>query len=54
MAEIITRKKKANFRIYLYDLENKKSRLISLFNHNKLTINQLKEKIINCIETTKK
>lgn len=50
MVKVLGREK-AHFRIQIYDLVRGKSRNISLSNHAGLTADDLKEIIINCLET---
>ncbi len=51
MVEIITREKgKAHFRIQIYDMVAKKSKLISLKNHKNMTLAELTEAVIKGVE----
>ena len=47
-------KEKAHFRIQIYDLINKKTKTISLTNHEGMKLEELKDKIVECLEKEKK
>lgn len=53
MVMVIKRQKKARFRIYIYDLNTKKAKCISLTNKDKITIEDIKQKIIKLFKTKK-
>jgi hypothetical protein len=46
----IVGREKAHFRIQIYDLVEKRTKTISIINHSKLTLEDIKEKIIECVE----
>jgi len=45
---------KAHFRIQIYDLIDKKTKTISIANHSKLTLEDIKEMLIECLKNYKK
>lgn len=47
---IIIKREKAHFRIQIYDMLAKKTKTISIINHEKMTLEKLKTKIIDCLE----
>jgi hypothetical protein len=49
MVTIIGRQK-AHFRIQIYDLVEHKTKTISLTNHSKMKLEELKKKIIECLQ----
>lgn len=50
---MIIKREKAHFRIQIYDMVAKKTKTISIVNHTKLTLDDLKEKIVKCLEKEK-
>jgi len=46
----IVGREKAHFRIQMYDLIKKKTKTISIINHSGMTLEELKQKIIDCLE----
>lgn len=52
MVEIFEQQK-AHFRIVIHDLKTKKTKSISLLNHENYTLEDLKEEIISCITKKK-
>lgn len=46
----LIKREKAHFRIEIRDLINHRSKTISFSNNHKITLEQIKDKIITCIE----
>ncbi len=46
--KVLTKQKKGRFRIQIYDLKDKKSRTITLGDHEKKTVDDIKKEIIQC------
>jgi hypothetical protein len=45
----VIKEKKARFRIQIYDFKEKKSKTISLKNHNKYNLEDIKERIVQAL-----
>jgi len=49
----VLKREEARFRIQIYDLKEKKSRTISLSDHDKYSVEDIKAFIIQCLEKFK-
>jgi len=47
-------KEKAHFRIQIYDLVAKRTKTISIANHSKLSLEDIKDMLIECLENYQK